>query len=159
VKKAVQEFSQSAGFAGVAGPNQKVFLKAIIDERELLSPIDARFASILEFVADDFDRVFLYLMTDWRDRSLAGHSTMDFQPNLPRLVYLSKKEYVANGQRWETEKGRLPIHISTDELVYSTSSNVCRGALEQQGSECDHGLIDLSGCRRRHSSSEYLILV
>ena len=121
-----------------------MFLKAIIDERELLSAKDARFASILEFVADDFDRVFLYLMTDWRDRSLAGHSTRDFQPHLPRLVYLSKKEYVANGQRWETEKGRLPIHIPTDELVYSTSSSVCRGALEQQGLNATTALLTLA---------------
>lgn len=121
-----------------------MFLKAIIDETVALSPKDARFASILEFVADDFDRVVLYLFKDWADRTLAGQATEDFHPNQPRLVYLSRKEFVANGERWETEKGRLPVHVPTNELVYSTSSSVCRGALEQQGLNATTALLTLA---------------
>ena len=137
-----------------------MFLKAIIDETESLSPTDARFVSILEFVADDFDRVVLYLFKDWIDRTLTGQSSEDFHPNQPCLVYLSKKEFAAaNGERWETEKGRLPIHVPTNELVYSTSSSVCRGALEQQGLNATTALLTLATAGDRHSSSEYLILV
>ena len=119
-------------------------LKAIIDETNPLSSTDARFASILEFVADDSDRVVLYLFKDWLDRSFAGHATADFAPNQPRLVYLSKKEFAANGNRWETDDGRLPAHIPTAELVFSNSPAVCRGALEQQGLNATTALLTLA---------------
>ena len=119
-------------------------LKAIIDETNPLSSTDARFASILEFVADDSDRAVLYLFKDWLDRTSAGDPTADFARNQPRIVYLSKKEFVANGERWETDEGRCTAHIPNDELVFSPSAAVCRGALEQQGLNATTALLTLA---------------
>ena len=84
-----------------------MFLKAIIDETIELSARDARFASILEFVADDCDNGIFYLFEDWAVRMAVGESTKDFQPNQPRLVYFSKLEVAANGGRWKTEDGNV----------------------------------------------------
>jgi hypothetical protein len=77
-----------------------MFLKAIIDETTELSPKQERFASILEFVADDFDSGIFYVFKDWAVKLGTGQSTSDFHPNQPRLVYFSKKEIaaMANGQ-------------------------------------------------------------
>jgi hypothetical protein len=123
-----------------------MFLKAIIDETTELSAQHARFASILQFVADDCDNGIFYLFKDWADRMSIGESTKDFQPNQPRLVYFSKQEVEANGGRWNTEGGKftVPIHVPTDELVYSTSRAICHGALEQQGLNATTALLTLA---------------
>jgi len=123
-----------------------MFLKAIIDETTELSAQNARFASILEFVADDCDNGIFYLFKDWAVRMAIGESTKDFQPNQPRLVYFSKLEVAANGGRWKTEDGEftIPIHVPTDELVYSASRTICQGALEQQGLNATTALLTLA---------------
>ncbi|MGH9872299.1 MAG: hypothetical protein ACRD9S_07515 [Pyrinomonadaceae bacterium] len=123
-----------------------MFLKAIIDETTPLSPKEERFASILQFVADDFDRGFFYLYKDWLLRMRTGQSTKEFHPELSRLVYLSKREIAANNGPLITDEGigAVPIHRPTDELVYSTSDATCRGALEQQGLNATTALLTLA---------------
>lgn len=121
-----------------------MFLKAIVDETTPLSPKEDRFASILQFVADDFDRGLFYLFKDWALRLAIGAPTKDFHPEQPRLVYLSKTEIAANNGNWKTDEGTVPIHIPTNELVYSTSDVTCRGALEQQGLNATTALLTLA---------------
>jgi hypothetical protein len=120
-----------------------MFLKAIIETTEL-SPKQERFASILEFVADDFDSGIFYVFKDWAVKLGTGQSTSDFHPNQPRLVYFSKKEIAANNGQWTTDEGNIPIHAPTNELVYSTSDVTCRGALEQQGLNATTALLTLA---------------
>ena len=74
-----------------------MFLKAVIDDSHKLSEQQARFASILEFVADDCDSGIFYFFKAWGDRMATQQSTEDFHPNQPRLVYFSNREYVENG--------------------------------------------------------------
>ena len=121
-------------------------LKAIIDETNELSAQEARFASILDFVADSSDNGIFYLFKDWSIRRAMGKSTKDFEPTRPRLVYFSKHEVAANGGRWTAEDGSIgiPLHVPTSELVYSTSPAICQGALEQQGLNATTALLTLA---------------
>jgi hypothetical protein len=75
-----------------------------------------------------------------------GESTKEFRPDQPRLVYFSKQEIEANGGRWSIDEGKftIPIHVPTNELVYSTSPSICRGALEQQGLNATTALLTLA---------------
>ncbi len=120
-----------------------MLLKAVVDETTPLSPKDERFASILQFVADEFDRAFFYLFKDWTDRVIVGENTKDFKPEQPRLVYFSKIEIAANNG-WESEKGKVPVHIPSNELVYSNNYVACRAALEQQGLNATTALLTLA---------------
>ena len=52
-----------------------MFLKTIIDETTELTDQEARFASILDFVADDSDNGIFYLFKDWVVRMAGGEST------------------------------------------------------------------------------------
>lgn len=117
-----------------------MFLKAVIDDSHKLSEQQARFASILEFVADDCDSGIFYFFKAWGDRMATQQSTEDFHPNQPRLVYFSNREYVDNGEGWNA----LPIHVPTNEFVYSNSGIVCKGALEQQGLNATTALLTLA---------------
>ncbi|HSE19285.1 MAG TPA: hypothetical protein VLB46_19645 [Pyrinomonadaceae bacterium] len=123
-----------------------MFLKAIIDETTELSAQEARFASILDFVADSCDNGIFCLFKDWSIRRAMGEPTMEFEPTRPRLVYFSKHEVAANGGRWKAEDGSLsiPLHVPTSELVYSTSRAICQGALEQQGLNATTALLTLA---------------
>jgi hypothetical protein len=120
-----------------------VLLKAIIDETRPLSDESQRFASILQFVADDCDTGIFYLFEDWTVRAAVGESTLDFHPERPRIVYLSKNDY-AIGKSWEKQDGTLAVHIPKDELVFSPSGTVCKGALEQQGLNATTALLTLA---------------
>ena len=120
-----------------------VLLKAIIDETLPLSEESQRFASILQFVADECDSGIFYLFKDWTVRAAVGESTLDFHPERPRIVYLSKNDYAID-KSWEKQDGRLSVHIPKDELVFSTSGTVCKGALEQQGLNATTALLTLA---------------
>lgn len=123
-----------------------MFLKAIIDETTDLSDQDVRFASILDFIADDHDNAIFYIFKDWAIRKALGEPTKDFEPNQPRLVYFSKQEYASTGGRWKNEDGTftIPIHVPTDEFVFSRSLPVCHGVLEQQGLNATTALLTLA---------------
>jgi hypothetical protein len=121
-------------------------LRVVIDEQETkpLTGKDARFASILEFVADSCEVGTLYLFEDWALLDSVGVPTESFKPEQPRVVYLSNREFIANGRRFETADGRLPLHVPIDELVFSRSHVVHRAALEQQGLSPTTALLTLA---------------
>jgi hypothetical protein len=118
-------------------------LKVVIDETKKLSEFEARLASILEFVADDAERGVIYVFSEWTDRVSASESEK-FKPHLPRIVYLSKREYLENGGKWKAPDGRFPAHVPTNELIYSNSEIVRKGALEQQGLNATTALLLLA---------------
>jgi hypothetical protein len=123
-----------------------MFLKAIIDETTDLSAQERRFASILDFVADGCDNAIFYVFKDWAIKKAMREPTKDFAPNQPRLVYFSKQEYASTGGRWQNEDGSftIPIHVPTDEFVYSRSLSICHGVLEQQGLNATTALLTLA---------------
>jgi len=120
-------------------------LKVVIDETDELSGIEARLASILEFVADDAERGVIYALTEWTKYAFVSDSEK-YKPHLARIVYLSRREYLENGSQWETPNGKLPLHIPTNELVYSNNEFVRKGALEQQGLNATTALLLLAAC-------------
>ena len=94
---------------------------------------------VFKFVADDCDIGVFYLFKDWVDIVLDGASTEDYKRNQPRLCYLSKNEHFIT-----EDGGNSPVYIPTNELIYSSSINVRRGALEQQGLNATTALLTLA---------------
>ncbi len=76
-----------------------MFSKAIIDKTTDLSPQEARFASILDFVAEECVDGIFYLYKDWVKRHINGLSTESYFKERPRIVYMVREEYEANKEQ------------------------------------------------------------
>lgn len=110
-----------------------MFRQVVIDETKDLSTKQARIASCLEFVAEDTITGIFYTMKDWFDLAVIGSSTTNIKPTLPRVVYLSKREYYENGETWNNDDGKLNVKVPERECIISFNPMIRKGALEQQG--------------------------
>ncbi len=118
-----------------------MFSKAIIDMTTDLSPQEARFASILDFVADECVDGAFYLYKDWVTRQVNGLPTQSYFKERPRIVYIVMEEYKKSK---ELKKERHPVYVPNNEFICSTSSIICKGALEQQGLNATTAILTLA---------------
>lgn len=118
-------------------------LKVVIDETKELSEADARLSSILEFVADDYERGVFYVFEEWTAYAYLSDSSAAYKPQRPRIVYLPKNGSESN-ETSEENSGQLPVIVPTNELVYSNSGIIQKGALEQQGLNATTALLVLA---------------
>src|ERR1051325_11754710 len=114
---------------------RNMFLKTIIDETTELTDQEARFASILDFVADDSDNGIFYLFKDWVVRMAGGESTKEF--------------------RGKVHDSHTCAYKRTRVFNFTLDLSWCIGTARPQ---CDNSIIDSCSRWSGHCPSEYFLL-